>query len=92
MNQTASHIIISGSVQGVFFRKYAKQKADELKLTGWVKNTKEGNVEIFAQGDENNVEALIHWCHRGSPKSVVEQVKVKPANADATLTHFLIER
>jgi len=92
MNQTASHIIISGNVQGVFFRKYAKQKADELKLTGWVKNTEEGNVELFAQGDENKIAALIQWCHRGSPKSKVEHVEVKQANADRTLTHFLIER
>ena len=91
MNQTARHIIISGKVQGVFFRKYAKQKADELKLTGWVKNTEAGNVELFAQGDENKIEALIQWCHQGSPKAEVESVEVKHVNADAALTHFLIE-
>jgi acylphosphatase len=92
MNQTARHIIISGKVQGVFFRKYAKQKADELKLTGWVKNTEEGNVELFAQGNENKIEALIQWCHQGSPKAEVESVEVKQANADADLKQFLIER
>ena len=92
MNQTARHIIISGNVQGVFFRKYTKQKADELKLTGWVKNTDDGNVELFAQGDENKIEALIQWCHQGSPKAEVESVEVKHVNADAALTHFLIER
>ena len=92
MNQTARHIIISGNVQGVFFRKYTKQKADELKLTGWVKNTDDGNVELFAQGDENKIEALIQWCHQGSPKSEVDQVEVKYVNADPTLTQFFIER
>jgi len=92
MHQTARHIIISGNVQCVFFRKYTKQKADELKLTGWVKNTEDGNVELFAQGDENKVEALIQWCHQGSPKAEVEGVEVKQANADAGLKEFLIER
>ena len=39
MSLTAKHIIISGKVQGVFFRKHTKQKATELKINGWVKNT-----------------------------------------------------
>lgn len=91
MNQIAKHIIISGKVQGVFFRKYTRQKADELNLTGWVKNTGNGNVEVFAQGDENAMAAFIQWCHQGSPKAAVKTVRINDENINTEFTQFLIE-
>ncbi|MFT4153245.1 acylphosphatase [Parafilimonas sp.] len=90
MSATAKHITVKGKVQGVFFRKYTKQKATELGLKGWVKNTKEGSVEILAQGDANAVNALIEWCYQGSPKSSVEKVESCNAEADTNLTGFSV--
>lgn len=69
------HIIVKGDVQGVFFRKYTEQKAKELSIKGTVENLDDGTVEIYAEGDETNLNKLIEWCHEGSPKANVDEVK-----------------
>ncbi len=65
-------IIISGRVQGVFFRDNAKKLADELKIAGLAKNLSDGRVEIQAQGDESSLRKLLDWCYRGSFLARVE--------------------
>ncbi|MFS8083337.1 MAG: acylphosphatase [Ginsengibacter sp.] len=70
------HLIISGKVQGVFFRASAKKKAKDLNLTGWVKNTLAGNVEIIASGESEVLEKYIKWCHNGPDNARVENVKI----------------
>ena len=84
------HIIISGRVQGVFFRKNAREKAEELKLFGWVKNTTDDKVEIFVQGNENEMNDFIEWCRQGSPKAKVENVYVEAKENDNSLKEFII--
>ena len=86
----AKHIIVKGKVQGVFFRKHTKQKAEELSLSGWVKNTNNDDVEIFAQGNKNEIEQLINWCWQGSPKANVENVATNDAEPDINLAGFYI--
>ena len=71
-----AHIIVSGIVQGVFFRAYTQQEAIAIGVTGWVRNTPDGDVEILAQGTKEQLERLIVWCHKGSPSSKVENVAV----------------
>ena len=88
MGVTAKHIIVKGKGQGVFFRKYAKQKATELGLNGWVKNTVSGDVEIFAQGNKEAINTLLEWCRQGSPRSNVEKVESRDAAADTNLSGF----
>lgn len=75
-----NHLIISGQVQGVFFRATAKRKAQSLNLTGWVKNTTEGNVEIIVSGNEEKLIQYIKWCNDGPAKANVEDVKVHNKN------------
>jgi len=70
------HVMISGRVQGVFFRESTKQKAEQLDVTGWVRNTLDGKVEAIFEGDENKVKEIINWCHRGPSLSRVENVEV----------------
>ena len=77
------HIRISGKVQGVFFRASAKEIADKLKITGWVKNTPEGDVEIMAEGVPDNIEKFIQWCKKGPSNAVVSHldfIEAEPAN------------
>lgn len=69
------HLLISGRVQGVFFRMHTHKKAVELKLTGWVRNLSGGEVEAFAEGPEEKLMAFIEWCHQGPPAADVEDVK-----------------
>ena len=70
------HLLIKGNVQGVFYRATAKKIADKLKLTGWIKNTREGNVEAVASGDDQQLNEFISWCKQGPEKATVEDVIV----------------
>lgn len=70
------HLIIEGKVQGVFFRATAKDVADETGITGWVKNTEEGNVEIKASGSDDQLQKFITWCKTGPRRAIVTNVRV----------------
>lgn len=59
------HIFVSGRVQGVFFRSETKEKAQQLGLTGWVRNLADGRVEIVAEGEKEKLEELVNWAKRG---------------------------
>ncbi len=74
--KTNIHVLISGRVQGVWFRVNTKQKAEQLGLKGWVRNTDNGCVEAVFQGDEKKVNEMINWCHQGPPLAKVEKVDV----------------
>ena len=90
MSLIAKHILVKGDVQGVFFRKTTKQVAETLHITGWVKNTDEGDVEIFAQASEDKVDQLIEWCKQGPPRAEVKAVEVNEAKPDTSIKHFSI--
>ncbi|MBN2179193.1 MAG: acylphosphatase [Deltaproteobacteria bacterium] len=68
------HLIISGRVQGVFFRAETQNQALRLQLKGWVRNMSDGRVEIVIEGDEGNVQRMIAWCHKGPRLARVEKV------------------
>ena len=70
------HLLIKGKVQGVFYRATAKEKAAELRLSGWIKNTDEGHVEAVASGTEDGIEAFITWCKKGPSGAEVNSVDV----------------
>jgi len=87
----AIHILIKGKVQGVFYRASARDTAGQLGLSGWVKNTREGHVEILAAGEEEVLQQFIAWCKKGPPEAVVSEVIVGPAD-DTGFTGFSIVR
>lgn len=70
-------ILITGKVQGVFFRKYTCEAADAIGITGFVKNLPDQSVYILATGTNKQLEEFIKWCWQGSPGSKVEKVEVK---------------
>lgn len=57
--------IVTGKVQGVFYRSNLQKKAQSLNLTGWVKNNEDGTVELRACGSEENINVLIAWLWKG---------------------------
>lgn len=71
-----ARINVSGRVQGVFFRDSARQQADRLGLSGWVKNLPDGQVEVVADGEPQKVRELAQWCESGPPEARVEEVQV----------------
>jgi len=84
-------MLISGHVQGVFFRKTTKQKADELGITGWVRNTDDGNVEIHAEGSPEVLEQFQSWCRKGPPAARIDQVQSMDVPEEG-FTSFVVQR
>jgi len=87
---TRVHLIISGLVQGVFFRHHTKKNAVGLGLTGWVKNRPDGKVEAVFEGKEENVALMIDWCRIGPPSSHVTDVEITREEATHAFPDFTI--
>ncbi|MEK7195439.1 MAG: acylphosphatase [Patescibacteria group bacterium] len=69
-------IRVYGIVQGVFFRDSAKQEADNLSLSGFVRNEPDGSVYIEIEGEDKNLEKFLGWCRKGSLPAKTEKVDV----------------
>lgn len=70
------HIIVSGIVQGVFFRFNTMKKALECDVGGWVKNCRDGTVEVLCEGTEVDVKRFIDWCMKGPEGAFVSNTEV----------------
>jgi acylphosphatase len=84
--------IISGRVQGVSYRAATAEEANRLGLVGWVRNRRDGTVELEAEGPAERITQLLAWCEQGPPAARVSRVVVEelaPAGAD---TGFEIAR
>lgn len=88
--QVARHLLISGHVQGVFFRQSTQQQARRLGLSGWVRNLPDGRVEAKVWGDTEAVNALVRWCNRGPANAFVTDVTIAEAEPDASGRGFRI--
>lgn len=86
-----AHILISGFVQGVGFRYFIKDKADELGLSGWVKNTSDGRVEAVIEGPNDKAEEMITLCRKGPYLTVVSDMKVERTEAIGNFADFTIK-
>ena len=73
----AIRVLVSGTVQGVFFRRSTVQEALDLGLKGWVRNLKDGRVECKAMGPENDLLKLLHWMGKGPINANVVRVDVE---------------
>jgi acylphosphatase len=86
------HVFVSGKVQGVFFRSGTKDKADELCLTGWVRNLQDGRVEAVFEGEEGRVEKMVEWCRKGPEYARVTGVEVIPEQYKGEFSGFWLRR
>ncbi|MBT8340945.1 MAG: acylphosphatase [Desulfatitalea sp.] len=79
-----AHAIISGRVQGVFFRVETQRAADKIGVNGWVRNLPDRTVEAVFEGPRDRVETALAWCRKGSPLSQVHDVQVQwvPSTGD----------
>jgi len=85
------HALVKGRVQGVNFRWYTRQRAQELGLTGWVRNMQSGRrVEIIAEGPPNDLGDLVLFLHQGPPAAQVDQVEVNWEHASDEFTNFTV--
>jgi acylphosphatase len=72
-----SHVIVSGRVQGVWYRQSCKERATALGLSGWVRNVDDGTVEAVLEGDRPAVDAALAWMADGPPGAVVTGLRVR---------------
>jgi len=72
-----ARIVVSGRVQGVFFRDHTRTWASSLNLTGWVRNLSDGRVEALAEGDKEDIEKLAARLQEGPPLAHVDNVEVE---------------
>ncbi len=86
------HIIVSGFVQGVGFRKFIRYEARKLNLTGFVRNMPNETVEIVAFGEKENLEKLIAKAKKGSFIAEVKNVDIEWNNSENTSDEFLIKK
>jgi len=77
MENARAHLIISGRVQGVFYRAFTEDVAHSLGLKGWVKNRGDGNVEAIFEGKKEDIESAIRSCYKGPPAARVNNIDVK---------------
>jgi acylphosphatase len=71
-------VLVSGRVQGVWFRESTREEADRLGVAGWVRNLPDGRVEATFEGPVLGVEAMVAWCRRGPPNAGVDRVEEMP--------------
>jgi acylphosphatase len=83
-------IVVSGLVQGVFFRLNTKRKAQELGICGWVKNRNDGTVEMMCEGPEKKIIIMIDWCKKGPEGSLVSNTEIKWENYTGEFKAFQI--
>ena len=70
-------IYISGTVQGIFFRNFVKENAERYNVKGFVRNLEDGRVEVFLEGDVNDVNKMIEICKTGPKHSQIKNVEEK---------------
>lgn len=70
-------VVVSGWVQGVWFRDRMQREARAAGVSGWVRNRDDGRVEAELEGAPAAVESIVRWCHEGPPRARVDDVEVR---------------
>lgn len=76
MSHVRKRLLISGRVQGVFFRDTCRREAQARGVAGHASNLADGRVEVVVEGERGDVDAVADWCHRGPPHADVASVEV----------------
>jgi acylphosphatase len=90
-NPKRAHVYISGRVQGVGFRYNTVYMAQQLNLTGWVRNLWDGRVEAVFEGPADAVEQAVRWCHHGERPARVENVNISYETPTGEFTYFRVK-
>ncbi len=71
-------LFITGTVQGIFFRQFIKEHADKNKIRGYIRNLEDGRVEVFLEGQNNNIDDMIEICKKGPKHAHIRNIEEKP--------------
>jgi acylphosphatase len=86
------HVFIYGRVQGVYFREFTRRHADRLGIKGWVRNLRDGSVEVIAEGPKDKLEQLLERLRLGPPGARTEDVKVEWGKHTGAYGDFSVTR
>ncbi len=90
MSKVRAHVIISGKVQGVYFRAETRDQALYLGVNGWIRNMPGRKVEGVFEGEQDKVNKLIEWCRQGPPGAEVSDVEVEWQSCGSEFSSFKI--
>lgn len=85
------HAVIRGRVQGVFFRAWTQKTARGLGLEGWVRNLRDGSVELLAVGEPDLLQDFMRLCWQGPPAARVEDISVDWSDTNTSFSDFSIQ-
>ncbi|MFH1236879.1 MAG: acylphosphatase [Candidatus Aenigmatarchaeota archaeon] len=85
------HLLISGDVQGVFFRASTRKFASDLGVTGWVRNLSSGMVEVVAEGRKPLLDRLVEYCRQGPDGAKVDEMEIEWGKFKGDLQGFAIK-
>jgi len=88
MKQQRVHLLVSGKVQGVFFRQALKVVAKKNNVLGWVRNLKDGHVEAILEGDNKSINSVVEWTRIGPANSRVDDIEVSNEEFKNEFTTF----
>jgi len=88
----AGRFVVQGTVQGIFFRQFVKEHADELKLRGFVRNLDTGEVEVIAEGEAEGLDRLAGFLRKGPEHAQIRGVKVEKRKWEGDFKEFKILR
>jgi acylphosphatase len=80
--RVARRAVVSGRVQGVWFRDSVRRLAESLGVAGWARNRSDGSVELCVEGPADAVRQVLDWAREGPRRAVVEQVQVEEATPE----------
>ena len=83
-----AHILIKGHVHGVGFRANTRRKATQLGIKGWVRNLRDGRVEVVVEGSNVAINQLIEWCYHGPSRAYVTDVHIEKTESTGEFNRF----
>jgi len=90
VDKVRAHILVSGRVQGVFFRENTQRKAKKLGVNGWIKNLSDGKVEVVFEGDKKSIGKIVGWVKNGPILAKVESIDIERQEYLGEFTDFEI--
>lgn len=87
---TAARFLVSGRVQGVFYRAGTREQAQHLGLRGYARNLPDGRVDVLAVGEGDAIDALERWLHQGPPMAEVAHVEREAASEEGVGAGFVV--
>ena len=91
-DMTRIHAMLSGRVQGVFFRAETRETARRNRVSGWVRNTSDGRVEAVFEGHARDVDQVVQWCRNGPPSARVDDIHLQEETYTGEFDRFSVRR